>query len=136
MTETKSIWAIKCSAIFSRRIVFVIVLASSITSISGCGTTVLPPPVTISYRPSLIGQGQVVVLSNNSNHHLYNVKVVGRSFKDGSSASVKASDHLSPGSWVQVGWLEFESWTPRPGESIEVYADNYATPRISIIPNE
>jgi hypothetical protein len=84
----------------------------------------------------LIGVGQVVVLSNKSNHHLYNVKVVGRNFKDGSSASVKASDHLSPGSSVEVGWLQFDGWVPVPGESIEVYADGYATPKIAIIPNK
>jgi len=115
--------------------VFAILLLALVPTISGCGTSALPPPVTVSYRASLLGVGQVVVISNTSGHHLYNVSVVGRNFEQVSSASVKATDHLSPGSSVEVGWLEFESWVPQPGETIEVYADNYATPRVSIIPN-
>ena len=112
-----------------------ILLLALIATISGCGTSALPPPVTVSYRSSLLGVGQVVVITNNSSHHLYNVSVVGRNFEEVSSASVKATDHLSPGSSVEVGWLEFESWVPQPGETIEVYADNYATPKVSIIPS-
>jgi hypothetical protein len=111
---------------------FVLLLALSFTT--GCGTSALPTPVTISYRPSLVGIGQVVVITNNSNHHLYNVKVVGRNFEQVSSASVKASDHLAPGATVEVGWMEFESWVPQPGESIEVYADDFLTPKVSVIP--
>jgi hypothetical protein len=112
-----------------------ILLLALIPTVSGCGTSALPPPVTVSYRSSLLGVGQVVVITNNSSHHLYNVKVVGRNFEEVSSASVKATDHLSPGSSVEVRWLEFESWVPQSGETIEVYADNYATPKVSIIPS-
>lgn len=74
-------------------------------------------------------------ITNNSSHHLYNVRVVGRNFKELSSASVRAAAHLRPGATVEVGWMEFESWTPIPGETMEVYADNYLTPHISIIPH-
>jgi len=119
-----------------RVVVFATILATLIPVLSGCGTSALPPPVTVSFRPSLVGVGQVVVITNNSNHHLYNVSVVGRNFEQVSSGSVKATDHLSPGSSVEVGWLEFESWVPVPGETIEVYADNYATPKVSIIPKQ
>jgi|GEM_PF-2209601 hypothetical protein len=103
--------------------------------VSGCGNSVFPPPVDVSYRSSLFGIGKVVVITNTSGHHLYNVKVIGRNFKQVSSASVKATDHLAPGGVVEVGFLTFGSWTPRPGETIEVYADNYALPKPSIIPN-
>ena len=110
-------------------------LVTSVSALSGCGTSALPPPVKVNFRSSLLGIGKVVIITNNSNHHVYNVKVVGRNFKEVSSASVKATDHLSPGSSVEVGWIEFGSWVPQPGETIEVYADNYATPKISVIPN-
>jgi len=113
---------------------FIILLLASISALTLCGTSVLPPPVTVSYRSSLLGVGQVVIITNNSNHHVYNVRVVGRNLEEMSSASVKATNHLSPGSSVEVGWLEFGSWVPLPGETIEVYADNYATPKISFIP--
>ena len=50
------------------------------------------------------------------------------------SGSAKATDHLRPYDSVEVGWLEFEAWVPVPGESVEVYCDDYAVPFISIIP--
>jgi len=118
-----------------RKAALAVLLCSSFL-LSGCGTSALPPPVTVTYRSSFVGLGKVVVISNNSSHHLYNVRVVGRNFEEVSSASVKATDHLAPGSSVEVGWLEFESWVLQPGETIEVYADNYVSPKVSIIPSE
>lgn len=102
--------------------------------VSGCDKSALPTPVTIRFRPSLVGMGQVAVISNNSAHHLYNVRVVGRSVSELSSGSVKAADHLAPGDTVDVGWLEFGAWVPQPGETIEVYADDYLTPKVAIVP--
>jgi len=103
--------------------------------LSGCNTSALPAPVSVSYRASLFGVGQVVIITNTSSHHLYNVTVVGRNFKEVSSASVKATDHLPPGSTVQVGWLEFDNWVPQPGETIEIYADGHPVPKVSVIPS-
>jgi hypothetical protein len=104
------------------------------TTLSGCGKSVLPPPVSITFRHSFIDIGEVVIITNNSNHHLYNVRVIGRNFDEISSASVQASEHLSPGSSIEVGWLEFEAWVPRPGETIEVYCDNYLIPKTAFVP--
>ena len=104
-------------------------------SLSGCGKSVLPTPVSISYRASFFYIGQVVVITNNSNHHLYNVRVTGRNLQQLSSASVRASEHLHPGETIEVGWIEFGSWIPMPGETIEVYADDYLSPKISYVPN-
>ena len=117
-----------------RSAILMIGLMFTAIAFAGCGVSALPPPVSVSYRPSLFGMGMVVVITNKSSHHLYNVKVTGRNYNQVSSASVKASDHLLPGGSVEVGWMEFGSWVPVPGESIEVYADDYATPTISIIP--
>jgi hypothetical protein len=111
-------------------------LAVLLLATQGCGTSALPPPVTITYRSSVFGLGKVVQISNTSGHHLYNVKVVGRNLKQASSASVKVTDHLAPGSYVEVGWMEFGNWTPVPGETIEVYADDYLAPAVSVIPNQ
>ena len=102
--------------------------------LAGCGTSALPTPVKITYRPSLVGVGQVIVVTNTSSHHLYNVTIVARNLKQVSSASVKAADHLAPGASVEVGWLELETWVPEPGETVEVYADKYLTPSISVVP--
>jgi len=107
---------------------------------AGCdqqGNTFLPrpvPPVTVTYRDSLLGAGKVIQISNNSSHHLYDVKVVGRNAQQNSSASVKATEHLRPGEFVEVGWLEFEAWMPVPGETVEVYCEDYAVPYVSVVP--
>lgn len=111
-----------------------LVLAATLV-LSGCGTSALPPPVTITFRNSVFSsQSKVIQIANNSSHHFYNVRVVGRNFQDVSSASVRAAEELRPGQTVEVGWLEFGNWTPRSGESIEVYCDDYVTPQIKIIP--
>ena len=115
---------------------FFICCALIFTTLSGCGKSALPPPVSITFRHSLIDIGEVVIITNNSNHHLYNVRVIGRNFDEISSASVQASEHLSPGSSIEVGWLEFEAWVPRPGETIEVYCDNYLIPKTAFVPEQ
>ena len=118
-----------------RAIVFCVAIAALVSALaSGCGKSALPPPVTVTYRPSIVGVGMVIQISNTSSHHLYNVQVVGRNYDEVSSASVKATDHLEPYGVVEVGWMEFEAWVPQPGESVEVYCDDYATPYISVIP--
>ena len=111
-----------------------ILVSIVISSLLGCGQSALPPPVKVTHRQSLVGIGMVVQITNTSGHHLYNVKVVGRNFKDVQSASVTATEHLRPHTSVEVGWIEFEAWVPVPGETIEVYCDDYALPKVSIIP--
>jgi hypothetical protein len=112
----------------------VIAVVCACLVITSCGKSALPPPVTVSYRDSLVGMGKVMQITNRSGHHLYNVRVIGRNFDQVSSASVRATDHLAPGDTVEVGWLEFGNWTPTPGETMEVYADDYFSPHISVIP--
>ncbi len=44
----------------------------------GCGSSALPPPVKLNIRDSIFrDRGKVVQITNNSNHHLYNVMVSG-----------------------------------------------------------
>lgn len=112
----------------------ILLVVVALLPVAGCAKSALPPPVNISYRGSLFGLGEVIILTNTSSHHLYNVRVVGRNFDQVSSASVKATEHLSPGSSVEVGWMEFEAWIPLAGETIEVYCDDYLVPKVSIIP--
>lgn len=113
-----------------------IFVIAAILTMAGCNSSVAPAPVSVTYRPSLLGIGQVVVITNSSNHHLYNVTVVARSFKDVTSASVKATDHLTPGASVEVGWMQFGNWVPEPGETIEIYADGHLTPSLSVVPKQ
>ena len=111
-----------------------VLLAFVITSYSGCGQSALPPPVKVTHRQSLVGIGMVVQITNTSGHHLYNVKVVGRNIREVESASLVATEHLRPRDSIEVGWMEFDGWVPLPGETIEVYCDDYALPKVSIVP--
>jgi hypothetical protein len=79
------------------------------------------------------GPCKVIQITNNSSHHLYNVRAFGCNFK-GFPISVRATDELRPESMVEVGWFEFTNWVPRSGETVEVYCDNYVSPMIKIIP--
>jgi hypothetical protein len=109
-------------------------LLALIAALSGCGTSAFPPPVKIDFRDSWVGNGKVIKITNTSTNHLYNVKVVIRNLKQGSIASVRAAEHLSPDSTVEVGWLELERWRPDPGEIVEVRCDEYALPKTAEIP--
>lgn len=117
-----------------RSFLLVLNLAVVLCLVVGCGNSALPPPVTVTYRDSLVGAGKVLQIKNDSAHHLYNVRVTGREYKNMNSASVRATEQLKPGALVEVGWMEFEAWMPEPGESIEIYADNYAAPYVSMVP--
>jgi hypothetical protein len=93
------------------------------------------PPVTVTFCNSLVGIGKVIQITNNSSHHLYDVKVVGRNAKQNASASVKATEHLRPGESIEVGWMEFEAWAPEPGETVEIYCEDYAVPYVAMVPS-
>jgi hypothetical protein len=120
--------------VYLKRCFLTLILAFGCVSCLGCKQSALPPPLNVTFRASILGQGQVAVVKNNSSHHLYNVKVVGRNLKNAKSASVRLTDHLSPGATTEVGWLEFERWIPEPGETLEFYADDYLVPKIVVIP--
>ena len=122
------------NATFRNRVLMLPVLAA-VLAVTGCGTSALLPPVTIAVRDSIFNSdSKVIQITNNSSHHLYNVQIVGRSFEEVSGASVRATEELRPGQTVEVGWYEFGNWTPRSGESVEVYCDDYVTPHVQIIP--
>lgn len=115
-----------------------LVMAMLILFASGCNKSAQPPPVVVTYRDSLFGIGKVIQITNNSSYHLYNVCVIERNYDEVSDEVsahfVKVTNHLRPYDTVEVGWLEFESWIPRPGETVGVCCDDYVMPFVSIIP--
>jgi len=123
----------------SATVVMLVVLAIASSGCDAEGNSFLPrpaPPVTVTYRDSAVGIGKVIQIKNNSSHHLYDVKVVGRNVSQNSSASVKATEHLRPGKTVEVGWMEFEAWSPAPGETVEIYCEDYTVPYLSLVPEK
>ena len=117
----------------------VAVMAMLTLFVSGCGKSALPPPVTVTYRDSLVGVGKVIQITNNSSHHLYNVRVVGRNYQEVSSASVKATDHLRPHETVEVGCpfpadpgllqlaRRLGAGTAAPGNAVRLFRDGVRT---------
>lgn len=98
----------------------------------GCDESSTAPPITAAARDSLLGRGKVLIITNNSNHHLYDVKVVMRSGE--SSASVRAAEHLAPLKSVEIGWRELENWKIEPGQRFEIHADDYNLPAVFEVP--
>ena len=126
--------AAACSRAHSLLVCTVVASCVMTAAVSGCGRSAMPPPVTVTFRDSVWGVGKVVQIHNHSAHHLYNVKVIGRNFNEIESGSVRVTEELAPHDDVEVGWLEFDGWVPKPGETIEVYADDYLVPSISVVP--
>lgn len=84
----------------------------------------LSPPVSISERESLVGQGQVIRVTNTSDRILreIRVRVTG---PDGGEAHEHFESRLGPGEELEVGWLKLEGWPVPKGASVSVTAKGY-----------
>lgn len=93
----------------------------------------IPPNIQVDFRGSLIGAGKVMMLSNRSGDHYYNVRVKIRGSK-GDSASVIADSDLAPSETSEVGWLQFGNWVVEPGETVYISTDSNPIPLIKNVP--
>lgn len=101
-------------------------------------TGVYPPPVRLGILQSGNARdGLGVQIQNESNHHLYNVKVVSIDTDSGEyrTASVRASEHIAPDKFADVLSRDMGAWIIRPGSVIKVFADDYALPAVFKIPD-
>lgn len=83
-------------------------------------------PLVCSWRPSLVGEGQVVIIANPTGETLRNVHIVCRS----SASNEKKEyfeDHWTPEQTKEIGWME--GWRFLSGETVEVSASGYLTKR-------
>ena len=87
------------------------------------GIGLLPVPIKVSTRSSLIGEGQVATISNPTGKTLRNVRLVCRN-----TAVNQKKEYFEetwpPGKSIEIGWLE--GWRFEPGETLTISASGYA----------
>ena len=113
--------------------VFLAVLAAIVVAVfifapdrlpSGIG--LLPVPINVSTRSSLIGEGQVATISNPTGKTLYNVRLVCRNTAY-NQKKVYFEEIWPPGKSIEIGWME--GWRFEPGETLTITASGYALSR-------
>ena len=85
----------------------------------------LTPPVSVSMRESMVGQGQVIRITNTSEEALQEVRVRVTDPDSGESREHFESQ-LGPGGLLEVGWLKLEGWPVPEGAEVAVTAKGFA----------
>lgn len=84
--------------------------------IAGCNK--VAPPVSVSKRDSVFGQGIVVVVTNTSADHLHEVEVVITS--PDNEVKTFNTPTLKPHDSIDVGWAKLDGWPIPEGSSVQV----------------
>ncbi len=83
----------------------------------------LEPPISISKKESVVGQGLVVSVTNTSDEHLHDVIVSITSPAGETKQYVMAA--LGPHESVNVGWLKLDGWPIPVGSEVAVSCKGY-----------
>lgn len=88
------------------------------------GACALTPPVSVSYRESIAGQGMILSVTNTSAEYLHEVTVRIK------SPEGEVKEHymvtLRPHESVNVGWLKLDGWPIPEGSEVTVSCKGYA----------
>ena len=87
---------------------------------SGVGLRVVPMKVT--FRSSLLGQGQVATVENPTQTVLHNVRVIGDT-RDASGAKEEFEEQWAAGATREFGWVE--GWKLEAGDRITISASGF-----------
>ena len=84
---------------------------------SPCSSPLAPlePPISIGKKESLVGQGQVITVTNTSEEHLHEVVVDIKS--PAGEAKQLTVPTLTPHESVNIGWLKLDGWPDPRGFS-------------------
>ena len=85
----------------------------------------LEPPVSVTQRESMLGQGVVIRVTNTSEKHLHDV-VVDIESPDGETKRY-AMATLEPHASENVGWLKLDGWPIPEGSEVTVSCKGYLT---------
>ena len=87
----------------------------------GCGDVSKPEvPVIVTYRESLLGQGLVLQLNNQTNTQLTVTLVVNNEEKN---YRKEGAINIPPNGQVEIGWLE--GWRFESGETVTISHPNF-----------
>jgi hypothetical protein len=93
-----------------------------------------PPNIAVSYRPSLVGAGMVLIMQNKSGDHYYKLRVRVKSAKHPRSTSLVIDDDFRPSEVTELGWLELGNRVLESGDTVYISTDSNPIPRISTVP--
>jgi hypothetical protein len=102
--------------------------------LAGCGLQPAAPPVEISHRDSLVGQGEIIQIENTSNAALANVRVEVRA-PDGESRAF-VQETIGAYEVLEVGWKRLGGWQVQPGSKVSVRASGYLFAARGRLPDE
>lgn len=86
----------------------------------------LQPPISLSARESLAGQGLVVIVTNTSDEFLHDVTVTIKSPDNEVKKHFEAT--LEPHDSINVGWLKLEAWPIPEGSTVTVSCKGFLRP--------
>ncbi len=104
------------------------------------GWKLTSPPIEVTFRDSMVeGGGKVAILRNPTMHHLYDVHFVVTSPRNQldpnhTGASKRIDNDMEPSEVTEIGWMELSFWKLEPGESVYIYADNFAFSKSVVVP--
>lgn len=101
--------------------------------VPGLAPVTNPPPIAIATSVPLDGVAEHIHIHNISDTNLKNVVVVGKRISDSTTGSTPAIPDFPPATILDIPWTSFGTWTPEPGDTIEVYADGFPDPVSSMI---
>lgn len=82
------------------------------------------PPISVNVRPSLVGAGYALIITNTSDEFLHEVTVEAKGTNGDELQRQVVAVTLKPHKSVDVGWLEL-GWQFEPGEKVYVGAKGY-----------
>jgi len=88
---------------------------------SGIGLHVVP--MEVSSRDSLVGEGQVAIISNPTGKTLHNVRIVCRNSRLNQEKAF-LEESWAPSRTVELGWAE--GWRFESGETLEISAAGFS----------
>ncbi len=96
-----------------------LVIALALLALVGCADTYIMVPVAMTQRTSYVGQGRVLVLSNQTPSQLtVRVEVV----RGGKTVNLGAMS-IRANSSREIGW--YEGWAFQDGDTVTVYHQSY-----------
>jgi len=104
-------------------ILFVVAIASISNALAVFG--VGEPPISLLVRPSAIGAGYVLVITNTSDDHLHEISVQAKTPNGEILKKRVVATTLAPHKSIEIGWLELSDWQFAAGETVYIGAKGY-----------
>ncbi len=103
-------------------------------SLAACSTSVSAPPVEIQYRPSLVGIGKILRITNRHSEALTGVEV--RIENPNGDVRNHAFASLAAGATEELGWKKLDGFEIEAGAEVTLRAEGFVLPTKVVLPEE